>query len=45
MIFYKRYLGDYQRDTGHLSMLEHGAYTLLLDAFYATLLKTFTPWK
>ena len=36
MIFYKHFLGDYRRDTGHLSMLEHGAYRLLLDAFYAT---------
>ena len=36
MNFYKRFIGDYQRDTGHLSVLEHGAYTLLLDAFYAT---------
>ena len=36
MNFYKRYLGDYQRDTGHLSMAEHGAYTLMLDVYYAT---------
>lgn len=36
MNFYKHFLGDYQRDTGHLSMLEHGAYRLLLDTFYAT---------
>ena len=36
MNFYKRFIGDYQRDTGHLSMTEHGAYTLLLDAYYAT---------
>lgn len=36
MNYYRRYLGDYARDTKHLSMLEHGAYTLLLDALYAT---------
>ena len=36
MNFYKRFIGDYQRDTGHLSMIEHGAYALLLDAFYAS---------
>lgn len=36
MNFYKRYIGDYQRDTAHLSLMEHGAYTLLLDATYAT---------
>lgn len=34
MNFYKRYVGDYQRDTGHLSIAEHGAYTLMLDAHY-----------
>lgn len=36
MIFYKHFIGDYQRDTGHLSLTEHGAYRLLLDAYYAT---------
>lgn len=36
MNYYKRHLGDYARDTGHLSMLEHGAYGLLLDRYYAT---------
>ena len=36
MNWYKRYIGDYQRDTGHLSMVEHGAYTLMLDTQYAT---------
>jgi uncharacterized protein YdaU (DUF1376 family) len=32
--FYKRHLGDYAKDAGHLSMLEHGAYTMLLDRYY-----------
>lgn len=36
MNFYKRHLGDYAKDAGHLTMLEHGAYTLLLDRYYAT---------
>ena len=36
MNYYKRHLGDYARDTGHLSMLEHGAYSLILDRYYAT---------
>jgi len=34
MNYYERHLGDYARDTGHLSMLEHGAYTLLMDRYY-----------
>jgi uncharacterized protein YdaU (DUF1376 family) len=33
--YYKRHLGDYARDTGHLTALEHGVYTLLLDWYYA----------
>ena len=36
MNYYKRWIGDYQRDTGHLSMVEHGAYNLMLDVHYAT---------
>jgi uncharacterized protein YdaU (DUF1376 family) len=28
-------MGDYLRDTARLSMLEHGAYSLLLDFYYA----------
>ncbi len=36
MNYYERHLGDYARDTAHLSMLEHGAYNLLLDRYYAT---------
>lgn len=35
MHYYKRHLGDYARDTGHLTALEHGVYTLLLDWYYA----------
>jgi uncharacterized protein YdaU (DUF1376 family) len=34
--YYERHLGDYARDAGHLSMLEHGAYCLLLDRYYIT---------
>jgi len=34
--YYERHLGDYARDTGHLCLLEHGAYSLLLDRYYAT---------
>jgi uncharacterized protein YdaU (DUF1376 family) len=35
MNYYPRYMGDYSRDTGHLSLIEHGAYTVLLDHYYA----------
>jgi uncharacterized phage protein (TIGR02220 family) len=34
--YYQRFLGDYARDTRHLSLMAHGAYSLLLDAYYAT---------
>lgn len=33
--YYRRYVGDYLRDTSRLSMLEHGAYNVLLDHYYA----------
>lgn len=36
MNFYKHFIGDYQRDTMRLSMLEDGAYRRLLDEYYAT---------
>jgi uncharacterized protein YdaU (DUF1376 family) len=34
MHYYKRNIGDYAKKAGRLSMLEHGAFTLLLDACY-----------
>ena len=34
--FYKHFIGDYARDTQHLTMVEHGAYRLMLDGYYAT---------
>lgn len=36
MNYYKRHLGDYAKDTGHLSPTEHGVYTLLMDWYYAS---------
>jgi uncharacterized protein YdaU (DUF1376 family) len=36
MNYWERHIGDYARDAGHLTMLEHGAYTLLLDRYYST---------
>lgn len=35
-LWWPRYVGDYQRKTAHLSLLEHGAYVLLLDHYYST---------
>ena len=34
MHYYNRNIGDYAKKAGRLSMLQHGAYTLLLDACY-----------
>ncbi|MER1974198.1 MAG: YdaU family protein, partial [Psychrobacter alimentarius] len=34
MHYYKRNIGDYHKKAGRLSMVEHGAYTLLIDACY-----------
>lgn len=36
MNYYERHLGDYARDTAHLTIIEHGAYNLLLDRCYTT---------
>lgn len=34
MNYYQHHIGDYRRDTAHLSLLEHGAYRQLLDMYY-----------
>ncbi len=34
MNFYKRHIGDYIKDAGHLTLLEHGVYTRLMDVYY-----------
>lgn len=36
MHYYPRHIGDYMRDAGHLTLIEHGAYTVILDTYYAT---------
>jgi uncharacterized protein YdaU (DUF1376 family) len=32
--YYSHHIGDYRRDTAHLTLLEHGAYRQLLDMYY-----------
>lgn len=34
MHYYKKNIGDYAKKAGRLSMLQHGSYTLLIDACY-----------
>lgn len=34
--WYPRDMGKYARDTGHLTLMEHGAFNLMLDYYYAT---------
>lgn len=36
LVWYPFFVGDYQRKTAHLSLLEHGAYHLLIDHYMAT---------
>lgn len=34
MYYYQFHIGDYRRDTAHLTLLEHGIYRQLLDLYY-----------
>jgi len=34
MKYYQHHIGDYRKDTAHLSLLEHGIYRQLLDLYY-----------
>lgn len=36
MIFYPWFAGDYAKKTQHLSLVEHGVYNVLLDAYYGS---------
>jgi uncharacterized protein YdaU (DUF1376 family) len=36
MYYYKHHIGDYRRDTSHLTLLEHGIYRQMLDTYYLT---------
>lgn len=36
MHYYPHHIGDYQRDTAHLSATDHGVYRLLMDHYYVT---------
>lgn len=36
MNYYKHHLGDYAKKTGALSLMEHGAYLLMLHAYYGS---------
>lgn len=34
MNYYQHHIGDYRRDTAHLTLLEHGIYRQMLDQYY-----------
>jgi len=36
MHYYSHNIGDYRRDTSHLSLLEHGIYRQMMDTYYLT---------
>ena len=33
MHYYKKHVKDYIADTSHLTMIEHGAYNILIDTY------------
>lgn len=35
MHYYQRHIGDYTKDTSHLTLLEHGVYCRLIDIYCA----------
>ena len=35
MKYWRKYIGDYRRDTGTLTIAEHGVYSIMLDEYYA----------
>lgn len=34
MNYFEHHIGDYRKDTGHLTLIEHGVYRQLLDTYY-----------
>lgn len=36
MNYYKHHIGDYAKKTGELTLMEHGAYLLMLHSYYGT---------
>jgi len=36
VFYFQHHVGDYRRDTGHLTLLEHGIYRQLIDLYYIT---------
>jgi uncharacterized protein YdaU (DUF1376 family) len=36
MYYYQHHIGDYRKDTSHLSLIEHGIYRQLIDLYYIT---------
>ena len=36
MFYFKFHIGDYRRETSHLTLLEHGVYMSLMSTYYAS---------